>query len=183
MSLGKFVPSPFANDKGATGSQSAPYRGLEEIFENLKAGPDDSFIDIGCGKGRVLAYLVSRGAACHMTGIELNPDVAAIARSWSSKYDNIEIVSGDAFELDLNEYNIFFMYRPMLEDTFKEFVSKLEKELTHKITLYYYADTESGYYLNERKGWRLITRYSIYKKGGLYIHMEPQRFSLWTYTP
>ena len=183
MSLGRFVPSPFAGDRGATGSQSAPYRGLEEVFANLRATPADSFVDVGCGKGRVLAYLASLKVPCRLTGVELNPTVADVARKWSSRFDNVNIISGDAFELDYNAHTILFMYRPMLENTFIEFIRKLEQELRHKITLYYYADTESGYHLNDRAGWKLITRYNIFKQKGLYIHMEPQRFSLWTYTP
>ena len=91
MSLGRFVPTPFSGSHGATGSQSIPYKGLEDIFENVRLTPDDSFIDIGCGKGRVLAYMAERQMPCRLTGIELNPDVASIARRWSSSYSNIEI--------------------------------------------------------------------------------------------
>ena len=56
--LGVFVPTPFANSHGATGSQSAPYLGLAKVMEDFDPKPEDSFIDIGCGKGRVIAYLL-----------------------------------------------------------------------------------------------------------------------------
>ena len=61
MSLGAFVPTPYAESHGATGSQSAPYPGLDIILRDLVLAKEDSFIDIGCGKGRVIAYMASRG--------------------------------------------------------------------------------------------------------------------------
>ena len=181
--LGVFVPTPFAGTYGATGSQSAPYLGLEVILSDLKLTPEDSFIDIGCGKGRVIAYLLDRGCPCKITGIELNPAVASVAKEWTRSRRNVEIVEGDAFGLDYNDYTVLFMYRPMETDTFKLFVNHLEMQLVHSIRLYYYVDAQSGYYLNDRPGWNLIKREAIHRVNGRYIHKEPQRYSIWTYEP
>ena len=85
--------------------------------------------------------------------------------------------------LDYNAYNVLFMYRPMETDTFKTFIEYLENTLTHSIKLYYYADMQSGYYLNERAGWKLIKREEIYRVRGYYIHKTPQRYSVWEYSP
>ena len=183
MSLAGFVPTRYGETHGATGSQSAPYRGLEEIFEHIKLDGNESFIDIGCGKGRVLAYMVSIGVPYPLTGVELDPDVASVAKSWTSRYPGVNVINGNAFELDYNDYSILFMYRPMETDTFKEFIDYLEGHLRRKVTLYYYADSQSGYYLNDRTNWRLISRHEIFKVKGLYIHREPQRYSIWTYDP
>jgi len=183
MSLARFVPSRYKDSHGATGSQSAPYRGLEEIFEHIRLDSSESFIDIGCGKGRVLAYMVSIGAPFALTGVELDPDIASVARKWTSRFPRVKIINKNAFDLDYNDYTILFMYRPMETDTFKEFIDYLEGHLRHKVTLYYYADSQSGYYLNDRSNWRLISRHEIHKKKGLYIHLEPQRYSVWTYEP
>lgn len=183
MSLARFVPSRYSKTHGATGSQSVPYRGLEEIFANIGSVSKGSLIDIGCGKGRVLAYLMSTGADISLTGVEIDPEIADTARKWSEGYPQIRVITGNAFELDYNEYTMLFMYRPMVADTFKEFIGMLEETLTHKVTLYYYADSESGYYLNDRRNWHLVSRHEIYKVHGLYIHREPQRYSIWTYDP
>ena len=181
--LGVFVPSPFDKEVGATGCQSAPYKGLDVVLKSLDLTIDDSFIDIGCGKGRVIAYLVGRGCRSRITGIEINPEVASVASRWTKRYHNVEIVEGDAFGLDYNDYTVLFMYRPMESDVFKGFVNLLEMTLTHPVKFYYYADGQSGYYLNERPGWSLIERQEIQRVGGRYIHLVPQRFSVWTYTP
>ena len=181
--LGVFVPTPFAESHGATGSQSAPYPGLDRILKDLVLTRDDSFIDIGCGKGRVISYMVSRGFPCKITGIEINPDVAEVAHKWTSRYPNVEIIEGDAFGLDYNDYTVLFMYRPMEEFTFKMFVELLESTLTHDIRFYYYVDAQSGYYLNDRPGWTLLKREELFFVRGYYIHKEPQRYSVWTYSP
>lgn len=181
--LGVFVPTPYAASHGATGSQSAPYIGLGKVLKGLYLARNDSFVDIGCGKGRVIAYLLSRGFQCSITGIEINPEVASVAKDWSAKYNNVEIVEGDAFGLDYNDYNVLFMYRPMETDTFKLFIDLLEMTLTHSIRLYYYVDGQSGYHLNDRPGWTLEKRHNIFFVKGLFIHREPQRYSVWTYSP
>lgn len=181
--LGVFVPSPFGEDIGATGCQSAPYYGLDIVLNDLDLKPEDSFIDIGCGKGRAIAYLVGNGCPCKITGIEINPEVASVAERWTKRYPNVEIIEGDAFGLDYNDYTVLFMYRPMEVDAFICFISLLEMSLEHPVKLYYYADGQSGYYLNERPGWSLIERREIYRARGYYIHKIPQRYSVWTYTP
>lgn len=181
--LGVFVPTPYAESHGATGSQSAPYIGLCKVLKGLYLARNDSFVDIGCGKGRVIAYLLSRGFQCSITGIEINPEVASVAKDWTAKYNNVEIVEGDAFGLDYNDYNVLFMYRPMETDTFKLFIDLLEMTLTHSIRLYYYVDGQSGYHLNDRPGWTLEKRHNIFFVKGLFIHREPQRYSVWTYSP
>lgn len=180
--LGKFVPTPFEEEFGATGSQSAPYLGLDIVLQDLKLSPDDSIIDIGCGKGRAIAYLLSHGYNCKITGIEINPEVAAVAREWTKPYPNVEIIEGDAFGLDYNDYNVLYMYRPMDTGAFICFVELLEETLTHDIKLYYYVDIQSGFYINGRNGWTLEKQEYIYRVDGHYIHKVPQRYSVWTYT-
>lgn len=181
--LGVFVPTPYAKNYGSTGSQSVPYPGIAEVMKDLTLTKDDSFIDIGCGKGRVIAHLIDQGCPCKITGIEINPVVASVAKDWTKSYRNVEIIEGDAFGLDYNDYTVLFMYRPMETDTFKLFVNLLEMQLVHSIRLYYYVDAQSGYYLNDRPGWNLIRREEIYRVNGRYIHKEPQRYSVWTYEP
>jgi len=78
---------------------------------------------------------------------------------------------------------VLFLFRPFEPDTFYSFVGKLEAELRHPIRLYYFADQQSGDYLNDRKGWKLLKRDSILKNHGCFIAHSPQRYSVWTYTP
>ena len=132
---------------------------------------------------RAIAFLVDRGCPCKITGIEINPEVASVAARWTKRYPNVEIIEGDAFGLDYNDYTVLFMYRPMERDVFISFISLLEMTLTHPVKLYYYVDGQSGYFLNDRPGWHMTERRNIQFVKGRYIHLEPQRYSVWEYLP
>ena len=182
-SLVKYVPSLYRETMGATGSEATCYWALDKIIGDSIFDENDSFIDVGCGKGRVLAYMQSKGYPCRLTGIELNKDVAEYAQKWAERYDNITILNGNAFELDYNEYTVLFMGRPFETKTFYKFIDQLEEKLTHKILLFYWWDTQSGAYLENRKGWSQIRRDWILKSHGLYMYHCPQRYTLWEYLP
>ena len=182
-SLVKYVPSLYRETMGATGSQSTCYWALDKIFAGEAFDNNDSFIDVGCGKGRVLAYMQNKGYPCKLTGIELNKDVAAYARKWAERYENITILNGNAFELDYNEYTVLFMARPFETEMFHKFIDQLEEKLTHKIRVFYWCDTQSGDYLENRKGWVRKRHEMIKKSHGLYMYATPQGFSLWEYSP
>ena len=182
-SLVKYVPSLYRESRGATGSESTHYWFLDDIFSGAEFSAEDSFIDVGCGKGRVLAYMQSIGFPGKINGVELNEEVAEYAASWAEKYDNINVISGDAFELNYNEYTVLFLGRPFLPEMFKRFVDKLEAELEHPIKFYYWVDQQSGNYLNDRDGWQLEKRQRLFMHGVLCLAPCPQRYSIWTYSP
>ncbi len=182
-SLVKYVPSLYRESKGATGSQSTRYWFLDDIFSGAVFSENDSFIDVGCGKGRVLAYMLRCGFPGKISGVELNADVAQYAADWARRYDNVSVISGDAFELNYNEYNVFFLGRPFLPDMFRQFIDKLEAEIDRPVKFYYWVDQQSGDYLNNRPGWQLERRKKVFMHGPLCISFCPQRYSVWTYTP
>lgn len=51
--------------------ESTPYQALDKLFEFNELGPDSSFVDFGCGSGRVAFYVHNR-FNIPVTGIELN---------------------------------------------------------------------------------------------------------------
>ncbi|MBR6385365.1 MAG: class I SAM-dependent methyltransferase [Ruminococcus sp.] len=182
-SLVKYVPSLYRKSMGATGSQSTSYRILDEIFRGASFSENDNFIDVGCGKGRILAYMVGKGHKFPLNGVELNEDVAKYAQNWAARYNNINIINGSAFDLDYNKYTVLFMGRPFEPEMFYQFIDKLENELVHPIKLYYWVDQQSGDYLNDRKGWTMLKREKIFTKKGFFLAQVPQRYSIWTYDP
>ena len=184
MSLGRYVPSTHREDMGATGSESTPYFTLRKIFDGESFSEDDIFADVGCGKGRVLAYMaVEFGFKGKLRGIELNDEVAQIAKSWSEQFDNIEIISGDAFKQDLSDITVLYLHRPFETEFFKKFINKFESEINHPVRLYYWVDQQSGGYLRNRDGWTMEKRMVLFKNHGLPAFVVPQGFSKWIYTP
>ena len=186
QSLVKYVPSIFRDNEngiGGTGSQSTHYIILKRIFSHVELKPSDTFMDIGCGKGRVLAFLVREKCPCPIYGIEHNEEVGKIAVEWAERYEQVHVIIGDAFLLDYNPYTVLFMGRPFLPQTFLSFVEHLESSLTHPITLIYWVDQQSGYLLKKRSGWEMQMREKITRMHGIRIAKVPQGFSIWTYDP
>ncbi len=186
QSLVKYVPSVYRNDAeglGGTGSHSTNYVVLKRIFSHVVLTAQDVFLDVGCGKGRTLAFLVDEKAPCKLWGIEINEISGRIAQAWTQKYKQAEVLLGDAFQLDYNAYTVLYLYRPFLPKTFLRFVEKLEADLTHPIRLIYWADQESGFLLKNRPGWRLQFRERLKTVWGLRIERSPQSYSLWEYDP
>ena len=184
ISLGSYVPSEHREDKGATGSESTPYFALRTMLGAEQFSDSDVFADIGCGKGRVLAYMAGeKKFGGKIRGVELNEKVADIAKSWAVKFDNVEIIAGDAFEQDLSDITVMYLGRPLETEFFKKFIDKFESEMTHPVTVFYWVDQQSGRYLKDRPGWTKEKRIFIFYNKGLPVMTVPQGFSKWTYTP
>ena len=185
-SLVKYVPSIYRDNEkgiGGTGSQSTHYSILKRIFSHVTLGPEDVFLDIGCGKGRVLASLIREKSPCQIFGIEHNGDVGAMAADWAERYENVHVIVGDAFDLDYDPYTVLFLARPFLPKTFAAFLEQLEGTLKHPVTLIYWCDQESGHLLKNRPGWNRLFREKLAWIHGLRIAWWPQYYSIWTYDP
>lgn len=186
QSLVKYVPSVYRDDTngvGMTGSQSTSYLILDRIFSHIYLTEKDSFLDVGCGKGRVLAFLLREHAPCALNGIEINEVSGETARKWTAAYPQVSVKVGDAFEIDYNPFTVLFLGRPFLPKTFLEFIEKLEGTLVHPITFIYWVDQQSGHLLKDRRGWTLQFREKLAFIHGLIIAGSPQSYSIWTYDP
>lgn len=182
-SLVKYVPSVDTEGLQATGSESARYFSLDKVFKDMEFNKDDKFIDVGCGKGRILAYMEKIKFPGQLYGIELNPDVAEYAQSWAKRYDNLTIMSGNAFELDYNDYNIIMLCRPFLEEMYVTFLEKMEKDIKHPVTVILYVDNYMAKYVKNKPQWTMHKQEVVFTKGPIVYCEWPQRYSIWTYDP
>ena len=186
QSLGKYVKSVYRDDAkgvGMTGSQSTNYIILDRIFAHITLTEADSFLDVGCGKGRVLAFLVKKQAPCRLYGVEINEISGKVAQEWTKKYEQVTVTLGDAFRLDYDPYTVLFLGRPFLPKTFLQFIERLETGLGHPVTLIYWVDQQSGYLLEGRPGWERQFTEKLSVLYGLKIDDKPQSYSVWTYDP
>ena len=173
------------NVKGATSYQPTSYWALDDIFEDAEFNKDDSFVDIGCGEGRVIAWLINKQFPGQITGIEKDSDVAYIAKNWMKrrKYEKARLIEGDAMEQSYDDYTILYIFRPFNEEFFERLIQRVEVQLTHPIRFYYLTDYYSKEHLANRLGWKMMKRQSIWRKYGLFIYPFPQYYSVWIYTP
>ena len=118
--------------EGAINYMPSRYWALDKIFKDAVFTPEDRFVDIGCGMGRVLAYLLEKNFPGHITGIEKDPYVADIARKWMEKYKDrqVELIEGNALEQQYDGYNIIYVFRPFSEEYFERLVFRLEAQLS-----------------------------------------------------
>jgi len=168
---------------GGTASQSTHYLFLKYIFSHVSLTESDTLIDVGCGKGRVLAFLIKEKYPCRICGIEYNEAVGKIAQEWTAKYEQAEVLIGDAFQLDYNDYTVLTLARPFLPVTFCQFIEKLEETLTHPITLVSWYDQNLVRYVYNRSGWHAAYHELVKRVRGWKIALYPSSFTVWTYDP
>ena len=183
-SLVEYVPSMCEDTEkgiGGTGSQSTHYIILKKVFSHVRLEASDNFMDVGCGKGRVLAYLVRAKCPCQLYGIEHNEVVGKIAQEWAGHYPNVHITIGNAFEVDYNDYTVLSVARPFLTHTRCAFFEYLERTLRHPIKLIYWWGMGPG--LEGHAGWTLKYREKLNTIHGLKVVTGEQDFSIWEYDP
>src|SRR3990167_7623140 len=125
------IPLNNQNDlAGFTQTTSTEYSVLEKLFSNISIAARDVIVDVGCGKGRVLAWLMHKKIPNKVIGVEVDPTVASETKKRMRHYKQIEIVTGDiseeAFPLD---GTIFYLFNPFGEFVMRKFIKKIENNL------------------------------------------------------
>jgi SAM-dependent methyltransferase len=87
-----------------------------------------SFLDVGCGDGRVLARLAAARPDCRFEGIEqaLVPWLLARVRCWAAKAQ-CRIRRGNLWKLDLSAYDVVYAY--LSPAVMAEFWAKARQEM------------------------------------------------------
>ena len=90
------------------------HRMLRSICRDAR--PEDSLLDVGCGKGRML-WFFSRCGFQRVDGIEYNPDIAAIAgKNMERLKISSHVFTMDACDFTLwGNYTWFYFYNPFPE--------------------------------------------------------------------
>ncbi len=111
---------------------------LPHIFSG-RVGPTDVLVDVGCGKGRVINWWLSRGLRNRMVGIEIEPDVAAATARRLRSYPNVTIVNADATTAVPDDATLLYLYSPFDQATMRRLKSDLEQRFaTRGITALYW---------------------------------------------
>jgi SAM-dependent methyltransferase len=124
---------------GAYDVSNSDYRALSYLFAD-RVLPGDELVDLGCGKGRVLNWWLSRGWRNRMVGIELDQRVAERARDRLRRYPNVRIIAGDAVEHVPSDGTVFYMFNPFDVRVMTRLRDKLERmePPDRRLTIIYY---------------------------------------------
>ena len=120
------VSTPFAT-QGASRVQSTDYAALARLHRRngIRIETTDVLVDVGCGRGRVINWWLSRGWRNRMVGLELLPAVAAGTAGRLRGHANVEICCGDAVELIPPEGTFFYLYNPFDGAVMRRFADAL----------------------------------------------------------
>ena len=106
---------PYVPEVGQAGKDvvwvPTPDRLVERMLEMGRVGPGDTLIDLGSGDGRTVVGGAKRGATA--LGIELNPDLVALARERARREgvaDRARFEVQDLFETDLSRATVITMF-------------------------------------------------------------------------
>ncbi|MDO4502657.1 MAG: class I SAM-dependent methyltransferase [Coriobacteriia bacterium] len=173
---------------GAHDPTPTPYFILEELFGHYAFSHDSHLLDVGCGTGRVLAHFKRGGYAGRATGVELDPDLAAVAQSWTARYDDLDVVNGNALDLDLGEYTDFYLFNPFDTAVLIKFISAVEAQVRQPVTLVHMSDNGETYFYMGRIGWSQVAQgsFQTYRNGRgrcIGVYECPQHYSVWRFDP
>lgn len=139
----------------AVAYQPISYLALPALLSHINS--EDIFVDLGCGKGRVLWFVARRSKLRRIVGIEIVPELAQIARQNMAKcrlVTPVTVVEGDASETDLGEGTVYFLYNPFGEKTLRRVLQNIRNSLrTHprSIRILYYDPAQAQ--ILDEAGW------------------------------
>ena len=144
------------------------YHRIRKMIEYLKLGPEDVFVDLGCGKGRVVA-MVARERLRKVIGVELQKHLVEIARQ-NVDGTPVEIVCSDVVDFDPSEATVIFLYDPFHYRTFMKVLDNIQASLKtspRKLRIVYfderYADILNSQDWLRREGEIGHTRMFVWK--------------------
>lgn len=115
-------------------------------------------LDIGAGVGKFCISAASYNPTSYFFGIEYRKSLAAIANNLIADFglENTSVQHGDVGEIDLQDFDAFYMYNPFFENLVPSLELNNEVKLEKVLYTYYFKLTEDR--LDKtKKGTRLVT--------------------------
>jgi len=166
-----------------TSNQSCRYVVLKQVFDDFVLNKTDSFLEVGCGRGRVIAYLIWKDSPCYITGFEVNTKDAGFCKEVLSDNKHVGICCCDVFDKDISSYNVFFLGHPFKPVSFARFIDKIENEIKHSTIVISVIDKDNYPYLLHRTGWKAIKHSIIYRYFGIRVLSSKNSYTIWSYSP
>jgi SAM-dependent methyltransferase len=105
---------------GANETVSTDYALLNPLLAG-EMRPGEHFVDVGCGTGRVLNWVLADGRAKKIYGLELDGEVAAATAKRLKKRSHVAIVAGDAVENLPDDATLLYLWNPFQRDVMVRF--------------------------------------------------------------
>jgi cyclopropane fatty-acyl-phospholipid synthase-like methyltransferase len=110
---------------------SMPYATIWNLLRQLELGPDDTFVDVGCGRGRVLCCAARRPIS-EAIGVEVSAPLCADARANADRLRGrkaaITVHNAPAQDFDYSAATVLFLFNPFGPDTMDQVLAKLRAD-------------------------------------------------------
>jgi predicted RNA methylase len=111
---------------------TVPYRTINAVLDRIGPLPGEVFVDLGCGKGRVVCCAALRRFRASI-GVECSPSLAAIAgrnaAALRPRHAPIEIRTISAEQFDFTQGSVFYLFHPFGPNTLRAVLLALHKSL------------------------------------------------------
>ncbi len=131
------------------------YDAVKTLLHSLDLQSDDVFMDIGCGKGRVMATCSAYFIAKQVIGIEYDKTLFNIGTHNIELFrkrhrNNITIIYGDATMHDYKDVTAVYMFNPFGRDTLSAFVKRvLQTNTSESLKILYVNPAHRDVFLND----------------------------------
>jgi SAM-dependent methyltransferase len=122
---------------GAFDTANSDYTDLPALFSAAHPTDGDVLVDVGCGKGRAVNWLLGHYPANEIIGIEIDPEICAHTARRLRRHKRVQIRCGDATTMLPPEGTIFFLFNPFDEAAMKRFIAALLETRDRKRVIYY----------------------------------------------
>ena len=125
------------NNKKMTDSIPTPYFFLFNIYLFLRSKKIKSFIDLGCGEGRVIHFF-NKFLKIKYVGVEYYKNSCIFCRSLFKKDKNIKIINNNFLSKNITfNHDVYFINDPLKKNSdFKKLISKINNSNKKKKKIY-----------------------------------------------
>lgn len=109
---------------------------LRRVLRRRDVSEDDVFLDIGCGKGRILLQAAGRYRFRRVVGIEIAPELVEVARenlaaaAGRLRTREVEVIQADATRTPIpDDVTVAYMYLPFVGEAFARTIDAIEASL------------------------------------------------------
>ena len=108
---------------------------LPRALRYIGVSEGDTFVDFGCGKGRVVVQ-AARWPFRRVIGVEVSPELAEIARTGLAtrehrhRCDNVEIVVADVRDFRVpDDFTVGYFFRPFGDETLEAVLGRIVESI------------------------------------------------------
>lgn len=178
ISLGGVTASKYSNC-GAYATQSTNYILLKRIYKELNKLNVNTIVDVGCGKGRFINYLLFKGVKTKIIGVEIDPDVARFCKEHLFRYSNVEIINDNILNIKIFDNAIYYLFNPFKKDVLQKFIKNIESDEKIEEVTIFYVHPIHGNVFDSRAGWNRVRHITVYHISNFY--KKPWLIDVWSY--